>query len=84
MEYSYYPSGVCSIKMTFTINDNIVDDLKIIGGCQGNTQGISKLVKGKSVDELIELLQGIDCGGRGTSCPDQIAQCLIDYKQNHI
>lgn len=83
MEYSYYPSGVCSIKMTFTINDNIVDDLKIIGGCQGNTQGISKLVKGKSVDELIELLQGIDCGGRGTSCPDQVAQALIKYKQTN-
>ena len=80
MEFSYSPVGVCSMRMIFKIENDTIENLNIIGGCHGNTQGICRLVKGKSVDEIIELLQGIDCGGRGTSCPDQIAQALIEYK----
>lgn len=83
MKYEYTPEGVCSIKMIFTIENNIIKNLKIVGGCPGNTIGVSKLVEGKSVDQVIELLKGIDCGGKGTSCPDQIAIALEQYKNNN-
>lgn len=83
MEFSYSPEGVCSMRMTFKIENDVIEYMHIIGGCQGNTQGICKLVRGRNIDDVIELLQGIDCGGRGTSCPDQVAQALIKYKQEY-
>ena len=76
MKYIYEPQGVCSMQMIFDIEGNIVKDLQIIGGCPGNTVGVSALIKGKKVDEIIELLKGIQCGMKGTSCPDQLAQAL--------
>lgn len=82
MEYKYTPQGVCSMQMIFEIEDNVIKSLKIIGGCPGNTIGVSRLVVGKSVDEVIEMLKGIPCGGRGTSCPDQVAVALEEYKKN--
>jgi len=82
MEFRYKPQGVCSMVMVFNIDNDIIRSLQIIGGCQGNTQGISRLVVGRHIDEVINLLSGIDCGGRGTSCPDQIALALLDYKQS--
>ena len=82
MEYKYTPKGVCSMQMIFEIEDNVIKSLKIIGGCPGNTIGVSRLVVGKSVDEVIEMLKGIPCGGRGTSCPDQVAVALEEYKKN--
>ena len=81
MEYIYSPQGVCSMRMVFNIEGNIVKSLKIIGGCPGNTIGVSKLVKGKSIEEIIQMLKGIPCGNRGTSCPDQIAIALEEYKK---
>lgn len=81
MEYKYTPQGVCSMQMIFEIEDNLIKSLKIIGGCPGNTIGVSRLVVGKSVDEVIEMLKGIPCGGRGTSCPDQVAVALEEYKK---
>ncbi len=81
MKYEFSPKGVCSIKMIFDIEDNIVKSLKIIGGCPGNTVGVSKLVENKSIDEIIQMLKGIPCGGKGTSCPDQIATALEEYKK---
>ncbi len=81
MEYKYTPQGVCSMQMIFEIEDNVIKSLKIIGGCPGNTIGVSRLVVGKSVDEVIEMLKGIPCGGRGTSCPDQVAVALEEYKK---
>ena len=81
MEYRYTPQGVCSMQMIFDIEENIVKDLKIIGGCPGNTVGVSKLIVGKTVDEVIQMLKGIQCGRRGTSCPDQIARALEEYKK---
>ena len=83
MEYKYTPKGVCSMQMIFEIDNNIVKSLKIIGGCPGNTLGVSRLVVGKSVDEVIEMLKGIPCGTRGTSCPDQVAIALEEYKKNN-
>ena len=81
MEYKYTPQGVCSMQMIFEIEDNVIKSLKIIGGCPGNTIGVSRLVVGKGVDEVIEMLKGIPCGGRGTSCPDQVAVALEEYKK---
>ena len=81
MEYIYHPQGVCSQEMVFDIEDGVVKDLKVIGGCHGNLQGISRLVKGLTVDEVIERLKGIKCGFKPTSCPDQISKALEEYKQ---
>ena len=83
MEYIYTPKGVCSMQMIFNIDNNIIKSLKIIGGCPGNTVGVSRLVVGKTVDEVIEMLKGIPCGGRGTSCPDQVAIALEEYKKSN-
>ena len=70
-------SGVCSRQISIEISDdNVIESVKFLGGCNGNTQGISALVKGMDVEEAIERLEGIDCGGRGTSCPDQLANAL--------
>lgn len=81
MEYRYVPKGVCSAQMIFEIDNRIIKSLKIIGGCPGNTIGVSKLVEGKTIDEVIELLKDIPCGMRGTSCPDQVAIALREYKE---
>ena len=81
MEYRYMPKGVCSMQMVFEIENNIIKKLKIIGGCPGNTVGVSKLVEGRNIDEVIEMLKGIQCGIKGTSCPDQIARALEEYKK---
>ena len=83
MEYKFSPQGVCSMEMIFDIENNIINSLKIIGGCPGNTVGVSRLVAGRSVDEVNEMLDGIECGARGTSCPDQVAMALKEYKKNH-
>lgn len=82
MKYEYFPKGVCSMKMIFNIENDIVESLEIIGGCPGNTVGVSKLVKGRSIDEIIQMLKGIPCGARKTSCPDQIAEALEEFKKN--
>ena len=81
MEYKYTPEGVCSMKMIFEIENNIIKKLKIVGGCPGNTVGVSKLVEGRNIDEVIEMLKGIPCGIKGTSCPDQVARALEEYKK---
>ena len=83
MEYRYRPSGVCSMEMIFDIENNIVKKLQIMGGCPGNTVGVAKLVENRTIDEVISLLKGIPCGGRGTSCPDQVAKALEEYKKTH-
>ena len=83
MEYRYTPQGVCSMQMIFEIDNNIIKKLKIVGGCPGNTIGVSRLVVGKSVDEVIQMLKGIPCGVRGTSCPDQVAQALEEYNKKN-
>lgn len=83
MEYVYTPRGVCSMRMIFQIDNNIIKNLQIIGGCPGNTIGVTKLVQGKNIDEVISILKGIPCGNKGTSCPDQIAIALEEYKKTH-
>lgn len=83
MEIEYKPRGVCSMKIIVDIENNIVNAVKFVGGCRGNTQGVSALCKGRSVDELIGLLDGIQCRN-GTSCPDQLAKALKEYKQAQL
>ena len=76
---TFIPRNVCSRKINFEIEDGIIKSCEFIGGCTGNTQGISSLVVGMSVNEVIEKLQGIQCR-MGTSCPDQLAKALKEYK----
>ena len=76
MTYEFTPRGVCSQRMLIEVEDGIVKDLKVIGGCNGNLQGISALVKGMKIEDVIARLDGIRCGAKGTSCPDQLAQAL--------
>ncbi len=76
MSHSYKTQGVCSRNISFDIRDGRVYDVRFDGGCNGNTQGISGLVDGMPVDEVIRRLSGIRCGFKGTSCPDQLAKAL--------
>ena len=76
----YIPSGVCSRKFNIEVEDNKIVSLEVIGGCHGNLQGISALLKGMDIDEAISRLEGIKCGYKPTSCPDQIAKALKTAK----
>ncbi len=76
MKISYQPKGVCSRLMNIEVEDGIIQNLEVIGGCNGNLKGISALVKGMKVEDAISRMEGIRCGFKPTSCPDQIAQAL--------
>ena len=80
MKITYRPKGVCSQLMDIEVEDGKIESVKITGGCSGNLQGISSLLKGMDVDEAISRMEGIRCGLKATSCPDQIAQALKQYK----
>lgn len=80
-KFSYRTQGVCSSSIDFEVEDGIVKNVKFTRGCNGNTQGISKLVEGMSVNEVIKKLKNTDCGGRGTSCPDQLAKALEESQK---
>jgi len=77
---SYNTSGTCARRIEIDVNDGIVEKVEYIGGCSGNTQGVAALVKGMSVDEAISRLEGIRCGFKSTSCPDQLAKALKKHK----
>lgn len=76
MKLSYKTNGVCSRTITADIEDSRVYNLRFEGGCNGNTKGISALVEGMTVEDVISRLEGTKCGFKGTSCPDQLAQAL--------
>lgn len=77
MTYTFIPRGVCSRQINIELDNNgKIVDCEFIGGCAGNTQGICMLVKGMDAEEAVKRLKGIDCRGRGTSCPDQLATAL--------
>ena len=78
----YTPQGTCSKLLDVTVEDNRVKQVRFIGGCHGNTQGIAALIAGMEVNEAIARLSGIDCGGRGTSCPDQLARALAQLRDS--
>lgn len=76
----YRTQGVCSKEISFEVSDNKVVNVQFTGGCSGNTQGVARLVDGMDLDEAISRLEGIQCGLRPTSCPDQLARALKEYK----
>ena len=81
MLYTFRPRGVCSQLMEIETEGNTVKSLNVIGGCSGNLQGISRLIAGMEIDEVIARLEGIRCGFKPTSCPDQLAQALKAMKE---
>ena len=80
--YSYKTKGTCSKEIQFDIENGVITECKFVGGCPGNTVGVATLVKGMEVDEVIRRLKGVDCAGTGTSCPDQLAKALEQYKES--
>lgn len=76
MTVEYTPKGVCSRKIEIDIENGIINKVRFVGGCNGNTQGISKLVEGMKAEDVISRLEGVNCNGRGTSCPDHLAKAL--------
>lgn len=78
-EYVYQPKGVCSRQMIFTLDGDQVDSVQVVGGCNGNLKGIASLVKGMKIEDVVERLDGIKCGMKPTSCPDQMAKALKLY-----
>ena len=76
MTYTYRPKGVCAQRMTIELENGVIRDVQIQGGCNGTLQGISALVRGMEAREAIERMRGIRCGFKNTSCPDQLAQAL--------
>ncbi|MBR5757612.1 MAG: TIGR03905 family TSCPD domain-containing protein [Thermoguttaceae bacterium] len=76
MDYSYRTSGTCSRSITFSINDGVLSNVSFEGGCQGNLRGIARLVEGMKAEEVEKRLKGISCGGKPTSCPDQLAKAI--------
>ena len=76
MTINYVPRGVCSRNITIELKDDVIESVKVVGGCSGNLQGLSSLLRGMRREDAIQRLEGIRCGGKATSCPDQIAQAL--------
>lgn len=80
MKYEYRTRGTCSSRILFEVEDNKLKNVEYIGGCNGNLQGISRLVEGLDIDEAEKKLSGIRCGMKETSCPDQLARAIAEYK----
>lgn len=80
MQFEYKTKGTCSQRILFEVNDGIVSNVQFIGGCNGNLQGIGRLVEGMRIDDVIEKIEGIHCGMKPTSCPDQLANALKKAK----
>ena len=79
----YKTRGVCSRAIEYEVENGVETDCRFVGGCMGNTQGVAALVKGMNVEEAISRLKGIQCGFRGTSCPDQLATALEEYLEKN-
>ena len=80
MEYTYKTKGTCSQMISFTVEDGKVHNVSFYGGCNGNLKGIGALVEGMNIDDVIARVEGIRCGMKATSCPDQLAQALKEAK----
>lgn len=78
----YKTKGTCCAVMNVLLDDDIIRDVEFIGGCMGNLRGIRQLVIGMKIDDVISKLNGIKCGSKSTSCPDQLSQCLLQYKND--
>lgn len=77
----YFTKGTCAAAIDFEVEDNKLKNVKFTGGCSGNTQGIASLVEGMDVDDVIARCENIKCGFKSTSCPDQLAKALKEYKE---
>jgi uncharacterized protein (TIGR03905 family) len=84
MEYEYKTNGTCSTKIQFEIIDGLVRNVRFTGGCNGNLKAIAALVEGMPKEKVIEILRGIDCRGKGTSCGDQLARALEEANYSII
>lgn len=82
MQYEYRTKGTCSQRIIFEIENNILKNVQFIGGCNGNLKGISSLVEGMNVEDVISRVEGIHCGMKATSCPDQLARALKEALEN--
>ena len=82
MQFEYRTKGTCSQRIIFDVEDNILKNVQFIGGCNGNLKGISSLVEGMNIDDVIAKVEGISCGFKSTSCPDQLAKALKKAKEN--
>ena len=82
MKYTYRTKGTCSRSITFDIEDGVVKNVRFEGGCNGNLKGIGAIVDGMKVEDVIDKLSGIRCGFKSTSCPDQLAQDLMEATHN--
>lgn len=80
MQYEYKTSGTCSQRIFFEIEDGKVTNVQFVGGCNGNLKGIASLVEGMNVEDVIARIEGIRCGMKATSCPDQLARALKEAK----
>ena len=80
-KFSYQTKGVCARQIELEVLDGVVVEAKFIGGCSGNTQGVAALIAGMNIDEAISRIEGIHCGPRSTSCPDQLSRALKAYKE---
>ena len=82
--YTYTPHGVCSRQIEITVDGDRIVSVRFTGGCSGNTQGVAALIGGMKIDEAIERLGGIKCGGKPTSCPDQLSKALEQIKAESV
>lgn len=82
MEFTYKTSGTCSREIHFEVENGKVKNVRFVGGCNGNLKGIGALVEGMDIDDVIARVEGISCGGRPTSCPDQLSRALKQAKEN--
>lgn len=81
MEYRYKTKGTCSTEMIVNLDGDTVRSVRVVGGCNGNLQGIAKLVEGMKADDVVGRLHGIRCGGKPTSCPDQLAAAIMEARR---
>ncbi|GAA0718244.1 TIGR03905 family TSCPD domain-containing protein [Clostridium malenominatum] len=82
--YTYQTSGVCARKINFDIKDDKIINVEFVGGCNGNLKGISSLIEGMNVQEVISRLKGLTCGGRSTSCPDQLVKAILEKLEDKL
>ena len=82
MQFTYKTKGTCSQSIIFDVEDGKVHNIQFLGGCNGNLKGISALVEGMDIDDVISRIEGIQCGMKPTSCPDQLAKALKEAKAN--
>lgn len=84
MKHSYKTKGTCSREIHIEVENDKIVDVEFVGGCSGNTQGIASLVKGMDIQDVIDKCKNIDCAGRGTSCPDQLAKALEEIQKTLV